>query len=75
MLQGMSEREIINRMSRLLQQAYQPRRIVLFGSRARGNAHPGSDVDLLVVLDEVVNRRRTAVEMRVGWPNRRRERR
>jgi predicted nucleotidyltransferase len=28
------------------------RRIVVFGSRARGNAHPDSDLDVLVVLSE-----------------------
>ena len=30
-------------------QAVQPERIVLFGSRARGDARPDSDLDLLVV--------------------------
>jgi len=29
-----------------------PRRIILFGSRARGEAGPDSDVDLLVVEDQ-----------------------
>ena len=29
------------------------RRILLFGSWARGDAHPESDIDLLVVLDQV----------------------
>ena len=29
------------------------RQLVLFGSRARGNAHEGSDYDFLVVLDKV----------------------
>jgi Uncharacterised protein family (UPF0158)/Nucleotidyltransferase domain len=29
------------------------RRVLLFGSWARGDAHPESDIDLLVVLDEV----------------------
>ena len=29
----------------------QVRDIILFGSKARGDAHPGSDVDLLVVVD------------------------
>ncbi len=31
--------------------AFNPERIVLFGSYAKGTAHPGSDVDLLVVAD------------------------
>jgi len=30
---------------------FQPRKIVLFGSYARGNPKPESDVDLLVVMD------------------------
>lgn len=29
------------------------RQVLLFGSWARGDAHPESDIDLLVVLDEV----------------------
>src|SRR5688572_19029717 len=32
------------------------RRVLLFGSWARGDAHPESDIDLLVVLDEVEDR-------------------
>ena len=32
---------------------FHPERIVLFGSHARGDARPDSDVDLLVVLDEL----------------------
>lgn len=31
-----------------------PQRIILFGSRARGDARPDSDIDLLVVLDDDV---------------------
>jgi predicted nucleotidyltransferase len=34
--------------------SFRPRRIILFGSRARGEAGPDSDIDLLVVLDEDV---------------------
>ena len=38
--------------------------IILFGSHARGDAGPASDVDLLVVLPEVADKRETAVAMR-----------
>ena len=31
---------------------FQPRRVILFGSAARGDAGPDSDIDLLVVLDD-----------------------
>ena len=30
---------------------FQPRRVILFGSAARGEAGPDSDIDLLVVVD------------------------
>lgn len=33
---------------------FEPRRVILFGSRARGEAGPDSDYDLLVVLDDDV---------------------
>ena len=31
---------------------FQPRRVILFGSVARGDSGPDSDMDLLVVLDD-----------------------
>jgi predicted nucleotidyltransferase len=37
-----------------------PRRIILFGSAARGDMGPDSDIDLLVVVRDGVHRRRTA---------------
>jgi predicted nucleotidyltransferase len=43
---------------------FQPVRILLFGSHARGEAGPESDVDLLVVLPEVADKRQAAVEIR-----------
>jgi len=35
-----------------------PRRIVLFGSRARGDAHQNSDLDLLIIEDSELPRYR-----------------
>lgn len=45
---------------------FDPERIVLFGSFARGNAGPDSDIDLLVVFREAVQRRSTAVALRLA---------
>ena len=42
-------------VKRLLE-AGQPRRVVLFGSRARDSAHPGSDYDLLIVENSILPR-------------------
>ncbi len=42
---------------------FDPLRIILFGSWARGDARPDSDIDLLVVLPQVENKRRAAVEV------------
>lgn len=43
---------------------FHPLQIVLFGSHARGDAGPESDVDLLVVLPQVTDKRKTAIEIR-----------
>lgn len=44
--------------------AMDPVRIVLFGSRARGDQRPDSDYDLLVVMDHVEDRRAARLEIR-----------
>ncbi|MFC1573016.1 nucleotidyltransferase domain-containing protein [Candidatus Eisenbacteria bacterium] len=40
-----------------------PLRIILFGSAARGEGGPASDIDLLVVMPDGVHRRKTAQEL------------
>ena len=40
--------------------AVHPLRIILFGSAARGEMGPDSDIDILVVMPEGANRRHTA---------------
>ena len=46
-------------VARIVETAH-PRRIVLFGSAARGQMGPHSDVDLLVIMPDGVHRRRTS---------------
>ena len=41
-----------------------PLRIILFGSFARGEGGPDSDIDLLVVLPEVADKRKAAIDIR-----------
>jgi predicted nucleotidyltransferase len=45
---------------------FDPERIILFGSLARGDAGPDSDIDLLVVFRHAVERRSTAVALRLA---------
>ena len=50
-------------MDRIVRDCH-PLKIILFGSHARGEAGPESDIDLLVVLPEVANKRQAAVAIR-----------
>jgi len=43
--------EAIDDVVRQIVAEFHPQKIVLFGSYARGNPHPESDVDLLVIMD------------------------
>jgi predicted nucleotidyltransferase len=52
--------EVLDEMVRRILQVGSPYRIVLFGSHARGNARPESDVDLLIIEDSDVPRYRRA---------------
>ena len=45
---------------------FNPQRIILFGSYTRGDAGPGSDVDLLVVMTVKGSRREKAIEIGVA---------
>jgi predicted nucleotidyltransferase len=56
----------LNRMVKRLVRRFDPERIILFGSYARGTAHAASDIDLLVVLPLKGSKRAKQVEMRVA---------
>ncbi|MGH9469146.1 MAG: nucleotidyltransferase domain-containing protein [Terriglobia bacterium] len=54
------EPAVLDRLVSKIVETVQPRRIVLFGSAARGQMGPQSDVDLLVVMPDGAHRRQTA---------------
>ncbi len=43
---------LLEEMTKTIVETAKPRKVVLFGSRARGNAHSESDIDILVIEDE-----------------------
>ena len=60
----MTSETIISTMVDRIVDRFHPARVVLFGSYARGTAIKSSDVDLLVVMGDVPDKRRAAVEIR-----------
>jgi predicted nucleotidyltransferase len=56
----------IGRMVRLIIQKFDPDRIILFGSHARGEADSDSDVDLLVVIPVSGSKQDKALEIAVA---------
>ena len=53
-------------MVRRIVREFRPERVILFGSHARGEAGPDSDVDLLVVMPVPGSRREKQVDIRVA---------
>lgn len=58
--------EPIRKMVRRIIRRFHPDKIILFGSHARGDAGPGSDVDLLIVMPVSGSTRKKAVEIGVA---------
>ena len=54
----------LSRMVKRIVRRYHPERIILFGSQARGNATPDSDIDLLVVMP--VSGSKADIELVIG---------
>jgi uncharacterized protein len=65
---GISERALrcLPEMTRRIADRFSPSRIILFGSQARGEAGPLSDIDLLVVFDADGDRRERRVAIRTA---------
>lgn len=60
-----STRKYIRQMVKRIASQFQPEKIILFGSHARGRAGTDSDVDLLVVMPVSGSRREKAIEIAV----------
>ncbi|MDE0636086.1 MAG: HEPN domain-containing protein [Candidatus Poribacteria bacterium] len=55
--------EFISIMTDRIVREFDPLQIILFGSQARGDADPNSDIDLLVVFSELTDKRKIAVDI------------
>jgi predicted nucleotidyltransferase len=64
----MTEEQLLDGMVQAIVSQVDPERIILFGSRARGEGRPDSDVDLLIVAREAFgpsrNRRKELARIR-----------
>jgi predicted nucleotidyltransferase len=55
--------ELMAEMVRQVVDAVSPDKVVLFGSRARGDHRPDSDIDLLIIKDSSLPRSRRSVDI------------
>jgi predicted nucleotidyltransferase len=60
----MTTADLIQIMTDRIVRGFHPLQLILFGSHARGDVRPKSDIDLLVVLSQVANKRLAVVEIR-----------
>ena len=58
--------EKINEMVRRIVKRFDPEKIILFGSHAKGTAGPGSDVDLLIIMPVTGSKREKQIEIGVA---------
>jgi predicted nucleotidyltransferase len=62
---GAPTQALLDELVRRIVAAVHPRRILLFGSAARGQMGPHSDLDVLVIMPDGVHRRQTAQKLYV----------
>ncbi len=61
------DREIVKRFRHLLESRVKPYRVIVFGSRARGEASEDSDLDVLVILPDAVDWETRLFISRCAW--------
>src|SRR4051812_19573387 len=54
---------LLDQITRTIVERFHPQRVVLFGSHARGEARPDSDVDLMVEMESPLKRGPRAIEI------------
>ena len=55
--------DTIHKMVQIIVENVKPIKIILFGSYAREQVNPDSDIDLLIVMNRVQNKRKKAAEI------------
>jgi predicted nucleotidyltransferase len=61
-----SVERLIDKMVRRIVKRFDPEKIILFGSHAKGTARPDSDVDLLIVMPVAGSKRKMQLELRAA---------
>ena len=56
-------KKLLREITRRIVDRFDPHKIILFGSHARGNADPESDIDILVIMPVEGSKREKAVEI------------
>ncbi|HET8761619.1 MAG TPA: nucleotidyltransferase domain-containing protein [Nitrospiria bacterium] len=57
------DQKLLEKVTNTIVERFHPRRIILFGSRARGEARPDSDVDLFVEMESTRRPPERAIEV------------
>lgn len=59
----MTEIELLAQITKTIVERFHPRRVILFGSRARGDAAPESDLDIFIEMESKASPPERAVEV------------
>lgn len=61
------DHEVLRRLKHSIEGSVRLSEMILFGSRARGDAEPDSDMDILVILDESVSKQSRKIVSDNAW--------